>query len=153
MGDEKACFAGFVTAEGAISSCAVKGVTYTDEMVQDSPWHAVWSGEQEREITDGNGEPKKVWVKEEDVIWYICEAFQNGVSVRETCADEGKLPGGVWIGGAKFTVTREDITESEPFVKFVNMAWNGDYVVCGLFKKPEQDSGNCDKAVLNFASE
>merc|ERR1712150_120226 len=158
--DAKACYAAWIGDETTgLIGCAQKDVPYADE---GGPWTEVFSDPSEREITGEDGEPKKVSVDETAIYWEIQQCFANNKEIRT-----GNFPGGIWFGGRKYTVTQQDKTESDPPIPFVNLAlkgqakagegggctisYYGGYLVCGFFKKPAQDSGNCNIAVTTYA--
>merc|ERR1739844_166717 len=119
-------------------------------------------GDTERTVTNENGEDVKKMVNKENVYWEIQQCFKNGKEVRT-----GNFPAGIWLGGRKYTLTQQDVTTTEPNIPFVNLAekaegkpgagggatitYYGGYIVCGFFKKPTQDSGNCNIAVTAYA--
>merc|ERR1712079_1000337 len=107
MGDE---------ATGLIG-CAQKGVPYADE---GGPWLEVFSDPADREVMGEDGEPKTVNVDETAIYWEVQSCFANKKEVRT-----GNFPSGIWFGGKKYTVTREDETENDPRIKYVNMAEGG----------------------------
>merc|ERR1711994_595353 len=133
---------------------------YSDE---GGPWAENFCDPTDREITGEDGEPKTVTVDETAIYWEVQQCFANSKEVRT-----GNFPSGIWFGGKKFTVTREDKTEADPQIPYVNMALKGEakagagggltiayaggYLICGFFKKPEQDAGACNKAVTEYAA-
>merc|ERR1712079_603428 len=112
MGDE---------ATGLIG-CAQKGVPYADE---GGPWLEVFSDPADREVMGEDGEPKTVNVDETAIYWEVQSCFANKKEVRT-----GNFPSGIWFGGKKYTVTREDETENDPRIKYVNMAEGGGQSRC-----------------------
>jgi len=163
--DERACYAAFIGDEQTgIVSCVQKGVPYADE---GGPWPESFADPSEREILDENGDPQKVHVDETAIYWEIQQCLSQKKEVRT-----GKFPNGIWLGGRKYTVTREDFTEGDAPLKYVNMALKGEakagagggltivyakkegedgYLLCVFFKKPENDPGACNQKATKYA--
>jgi len=159
--DEKACCSAFIgDGTTGLIAAGVPGMEYADT---GGPWDVVFQEPAERDYTDEAGEEKKVVVDETVVYWEIERCLREGKEVRT-----GNFgPAGIWLGGKKYTVTREDKTVTEPNIPFVNLALKGEakagggggatiayaggYVICGFFMKPAQDAGNCNKAVTDYA--
>jgi len=149
------------TSELGLISCAEPGVAYTDE---GGTWDKVQCKQTEREINDADGNPKKVTVDEVAIYWEIAERMGAGENLQE----KGKFPNGIWLGGKKYTVVREGQSDSYTHIRFADMAqkgdgkagagggltiaYNGGYLVCGVFQKPDQNNGDCHSATIEYAS-
>merc|ERR1712045_993646 len=130
----------------------------------DDRWDEVlkYSTGYSEKVPGDDGEPVDKWIDESKVYWEIQRCFSEGKEVRT-----GTFDGGIWLGGKKYTVTQQDKTLDEPSVPYVNLALKGEakagagggstiayaggYLVCGFFKKPEQDAGNCNIALTTYA--
>merc|ERR1712217_563915 len=113
-------------------------------------WQHVYAEPQQREIVISDDEKKQVDVDETNILW---EIITNSV--------KGSYPSGIWFGGVKHTLVREqdlEVEGQEVKVIFASrpgggacIACSGQSVVVGFNDKTKgQEGGNCQKAVLNF---
>merc|ERR1719270_1349724 len=113
-------------------------------------WELVYAKPQEREIAISDEETKKVSVDETNCLWEII-----------TEGNKGKFPNGIWFGGTKYTLVRQQILEVEGHdvtVYFCSRPGGGACIACSnqsvvvafSDKTKGQEGGNSLKAVLNF---
>jgi len=149
------------TSEWGLISCAEPGVEYTEE---GGTWNKVRCDPTEREISDADGNPKKVMVDEAAIYWEIARCLGAGENLNET----GKFPAGIWFGGTKYNVVREGQSDTHTHIRFADMAqkadgkvgagggltiaYNGGYLVCGVFQQPHQNKGDCHTAATEYAA-
>lgn len=149
------------TSELGLISCAEPGVEYKDE---GGTWDKVQCKLAEREISDADGNPKKVTVDEVAIYWEIARCLGAG----EDLQTKGQFPNGIWLGGSKYTVVREGQSDAHTHIRFADMAlkgdgkagagggltiaYNGGYLVCGVFQQPLQNKGDCHSAAIEYAN-
>jgi len=146
--DEGYCYAGFVAGK---ADCIIYGAA-AQEALGDK-WAQIFAEATERDHKLEDESIEKVTVDETTCLWEIVE---KGV--------KAKPKGGIWFGGVKYTLVREQELEIEgkptklvfgaaPPKKGVCIACSGQSVVVGFNNEQAsnmQTGGNCQKAVSNF---
>ena len=114
-------------------------------------WGFVYADPHSEQILQDDGETKKpMTIDESFALKTVCE---TGVAP----------PGGLWLGGQKYTVVQKDlkfesndlhyvyILASRPKmgVRIVKTEWT---IICGFYDEAKgQTAGNCTKATMDFA--
>jgi len=142
-------YAGFVAGK---EDCQIYGAACSPEALQENEdkWSHVYAAPQDRDIAVSEEETKKEHIDETAILWEIIDK-----------GNKGNYPGGVWIGGLKYTLVRQnelDVEGQNVTVYFCSRVGGGaciacsrDSVVVGLCdKKKGQEPGNSNKAVLDM---
>lgn len=139
-------YAGFVAGK---ADCLIYGAAKSEKEEQDK-WELVYAEPQQREIKISEEETKTVDVDETNILW---EIIKHG--------NKGDYPSGIWFGGVKYTLVRQqdlDVEGQNVTVYFCSrpgggacIACSGDSVVVGFSdKKKGQEGGNSQKTVLDM---
>jgi len=142
--DEGYCFAGGVAGK---SDCVFYGAAAMEGM---DKWESIFKEARTEKIQISDDETNDVQVDETNILW---EIVTNGV--------KGKYPSGVWLGGRKYTLVREqelEVEGKEVKVIFASrpkggfcLACSDQSVVIGYSDEDKgQKGGNAQKAVLNM---
>merc|ERR1719221_701918 len=113
-------------------------------------WQHVIADPQQRDIPIDDENTKSEHIDETTILW---EIITNSV--------RGSYPGGVWLGGRKYTLTRQQELEVEgkPVTVIFGARSKGGVCICCTEQSvvvgfndelKSQTGGNCQKAVMRF---
>jgi len=142
--DEGYCYAGGVAGK---ADCVFYGAAAMEGC---DKWECVFKEARTEQLKISDEETKDVQVDETNILW---EIISNGT--------KGKYDSGVWLGGKKYTLVRQQELEVEGKEVMVVVgsrpkgtvciACSGESVVLGFSDEDKgQKGGNCQKAVLNM---
>merc|ERR1711920_815548 len=146
--DGKANYAGFVAGK---ADCLIYGAAASESETADK-WELIYAEPQERTINISDEETKQVHVDETAILWKIISEGTKG---------DYNDSGGVWFGGLKYTLVRQQEIDVEGHNVTMYLctrpggacciSCSKDSVVVGFSdKKKGQEPGNSNKSVLDM---